>query len=235
MVHRLTAGLQRVGDGTEVDGGGVLRQQPVEQVPGPLPQPLGVLRREHDQARGALGCGHGRGCSAVLLPRRGARSSRRRRTRRCPRSAAYSRRPPSLPRPRPLPLAQLPLHHERRAVRSRCAGSAPARAGSARAGRAASAAAPWSAPAMPAAALQMADVRLHRADRAELPSPLSVANACVSPVDLDRIAELGAGAVRLHVADRRAHPRPPVAAPRAPASPAPAGSAPCSRWSCRRG
>ena len=69
--------------------------------------------------------------------------------------------------------------------------------------------------------VQVADVGLHRADRAEAPPRrCRPRNACVQRRDLDRVAQRGAGPVRLDVADRVAGATP-ASAMRAPRSPAP--------------
>ncbi len=201
LVHRLAAGLQRE---REIGECRLVEREPLAQAPGDLAQLFRVARRQHHQ-RGPLGGGRGLRRALIFLDQHvRVRSARAERA-----DAGAQRIFEQLAvhlETRPLPGRQLLLHDERGSgeidVRIEPRGMQRGHqfavthlqqhlgdAGDA--GR----------------ALAMADVRFHRADRAEAGVARLAAEAVRQTGDLDRIAERGTGAVRLDIADgARVHP-----------------------------
>ena len=134
-----------------------------------------------------------------------------------PNELTPARRGPLRPRPRP----QRGVHVEGRAARSRCAGWARGSA----AGRDLAVLQRQHRLDQPGDArggVEVAHVGLHRAQRAEAArSRVRRAERLGERRDLDRVAQRGAGAVRLHVADACRARRPPPPAPRRSPRPGP--------------
>ena len=217
MLHRLAAHLQRVREVAQIAHrpARACRALPAAAAPARCSR-SSVLRRQHDQiGRTIRGSPARRVRAAPRTPRRSrARSSRRRRTRTMPAMRGYSRSAPSSSAP---------------AAATRAAPAAPRTACCSKSMCGLSACAVQRRHELPVLHLQQhlgqpgdAGRRSRRWPMFDFAEPIAqncvscgvrAGTPCVSAGDLDRIAELRAGAVRLDVADRAADRRPPSAAP----------------------